>query len=223
MEAPLEGRTSALACAAACAFLGACLDARTAPVASARPVGPEQTAQKATAGARDPRWAAPLERPGLPNLHRVSAVLYRGAQPEAEGIAELEAMGVRTIVNLRLAHSDRDEIEEAGLTTDDIGYEHIRMEAWDADEDEIVEFLKIAADPARQPVFVHCKYGADRTGFMVAIYRVAVEGWTKEDASKELREGGFGFHEIWEGIPEFLRELDVERMKREAGLIAPAG
>lgn len=58
---------------------------------------------------------------------------------------------------------------------------------------------------------------------MVAIYRVAVEGWTKEEAIDEIKNGGFGFHKIWKGIPKFLRELDVEKVKREAGLASTAG
>lgn len=179
---------------------------------------------------RNPRWAVPIERPGLPNFHRVSDDLYRGAQPEAEGIRELEKLGVRTIVNLRLVRSDRDEIRQAGLTTGGpvgstplpgprgIGYEHIRMEAWDADSDEVLRFLKIVSDPARTPVFVHCRHGADRTGTMCAVYRIVVQGWSREDAVEEMTGGGFGFHAIWRGLPEYLRELDVERTRREAGL-----
>jgi protein tyrosine phosphatase (PTP) superfamily phosphohydrolase (DUF442 family) len=214
MGNPRKGFAAALACVAAFGLFGACSDARFASV----PTAPAKVAEEAprAASARDPRWAVRIERPGLPNLHEVSDVLYRGAQPKAEGIAELKNMGVRTIVSFRKLHSDRDEIGDI-----EIGYERIGMNAWNPEEEDIVEFLKIVTDPGRLPVFVHCQHGADRTGLMVAIYRVAVEGWTKEDASKEMREGGFGFHEIWRGIPKFLRRLDVERMKREAGM-APA-
>ena len=53
---------------------------------------------------------------------------------------------------------------------------------------------------------------------MCAIYRVAVCGWTKEEAIEEMTRGGFGFHEIWENLPKYVRELDVEQIKRRAGM-----
>jgi len=69
---------------------------------------------------------------------------------------------------------------------------------------------------------VHCQHGADRTGMMTAIYRIAVEGWSKEDAIKEMTEGGFGFHAIWKDLPVYVRTLDVERIAAEAG-VTPLG
>ena len=219
---------ASLALAGGCSGCGVKRRAATAVPKGPSPNAAQRTeADRAAAGSsrerrahvtRNPRWAVPIERPGLPNFHRVSDDLCRGAQPEAEGIRELEKLGVRTIVNLRLVHSDRDEIRQAGLTTGSIGYEHIRMEAWDADADEVLRFLEIVTDPAKTPVFVHCKHGADRTGMTCAVYRIVVQGWSREDAVEEMREGGFGFHAIWRGLPEYLRELDVERMRREAGL-----
>jgi protein tyrosine phosphatase (PTP) superfamily phosphohydrolase (DUF442 family) len=167
---------------------------------------------------RDPRWARPIEKPGLPNLHQVSDDLYRGAQPEPEGFAELHKMGVKTVVNLRYMHSDRDDIREGGVPKDAFKYEHIRMHAWNAKDEDIVAFLKVMADDGNHPVFVHCQHGADRTGTAVAVYRLAVQGWSVEDALKEMMHGGFGFHEVWGNLLEYLRNLDVERIKREAGL-----
>jgi len=182
--------------------------------------GRSGTTTLAAARQRNARWAVPLGLEDLPNGHKVSGDLYRGAQPAPEGIRELKRLGVKTIVNLRLLHSDRDEIKKAGLDLDggDIGYERIKMEAWDADEDEVVRFLKVMADPARRPVFVHCKHGADRTGTMCAVYRVVFQGWSKEDAVDEMRNGGYGFHSIWRGLPKFVMRMDVEKMKRDAGI-----
>jgi protein tyrosine phosphatase (PTP) superfamily phosphohydrolase (DUF442 family) len=159
-------------------------------------------------------WAQPLDEPGLPNLYRVSDELYRGAQPTAEGMQRLKEMGVRTVVNLRSFHSDRDEIGETGL-----GYEHITMKAYHPEDKEVVRFLRIVNDPARQPVFVHCQHGADRTGLMAAVYRVAVQGWTKDQAIAEMTRGGFGFHDVFEEtLVDYLRELDLSDMCRQAGV-----
>jgi protein tyrosine phosphatase (PTP) superfamily phosphohydrolase (DUF442 family) len=158
-------------------------------------------------------WAEPLELPGVENFHKVSEQLYRGAQPSAEGMEQLQKLGIKTVVNLRSFHSDRDEIGDANL-----GYEHITMKPWHAEDKEVVRFLKIVSDPNGTPVFVHCQRGADRTGTMCAIYRVAVQGWSKTEAIEEMTKGGFGFYEGWENIVHYVLKLDIEEMKRRAGL-----
>jgi protein tyrosine phosphatase (PTP) superfamily phosphohydrolase (DUF442 family) len=141
---------------------------------------------------RPAHWAKPIQIKGAPNLHKVSDTLYRSAQPSAEGIRNLKAMGIETVVDLRSFHSDRDEIGETGLA-----YEHIYMKAWHPEEEEAVRFLQIVTNPKRTPVLVHCQHGADRTGTICVLFRVAVQGWSKEEALKEMTQGGFGFHGIW--------------------------
>lgn len=162
---------------------------------------------------RKETWAQRIELEGVENFHKVSDELYRGAQPSDEGMRELEKLGTKTIVNLRSFHSDRGEIKGTDLT-----YEHIYMKAWHAEDKEVVRFLKIVSDKEHTPVFVHCMHGADRTGTMCAIYRIAIQGWSKAEAVEEMTKGGFGFHSVWENLPEYLEELDIEEMKRQAGL-----
>jgi protein tyrosine phosphatase (PTP) superfamily phosphohydrolase (DUF442 family) len=159
------------------------------------------------------QWAEPIELPGVPNLHKVSEDLYRGAQPTAEGMKQLEKLGVKTIVNLRTTGSDRDEIEGTNLE-----YRHITMKTWNPDDEDIARFLQIATDADRTPVFVHCRHGADRTGTVSAIYRIAVEGWTKDEAIAEMTKGGFGYHRIWRDLVEYIREVDIDSLKLGAGL-----
>src|SRR5512136_903176 len=158
-------------------------------------------------------WAQPLQMEGVPNLYKVSDTLYRSAQPSAEGMKNLKAMGIETVVNLRSFHSDRDKIKGTGLA-----YEHIYMKAWHPEEEDAVRFLQIVINPKRAPVLVHCQHGADRTGAMCAIYRVAVQGWSKEEALKEMTEGGFEFHGIWQDLVHWMGALDVEGMKKKAGI-----
>jgi protein tyrosine/serine phosphatase len=143
----------------------------------------------------------------------VNERLYRGGQPSEEGMRELRALGVKTVVNLRWLHSDRDEIGSLEL-----GYEHIRMHAWHAKDEDVIRFLRIATDPTKQPVFLHCQHGSDRTGTMIAVYRMAVEGWTADEAIDEMMRGGHGFHSMYTNLTQYLRELDVERIRREAGI-----
>ena len=158
-------------------------------------------------------WAQRVEVPGVENLHKVSDDLYRGAQPSVEGMQQLKELGIKTIVNLRSFHSDRGEIGDTGLS-----YEHIYMKTWHAENKEVVRFLKIVTDPNRTPAFVHCQRGADRTGTMSAIYRVAVQGWRKDEAIEEMTKGGFGFYSGWKNLIDYIRELDIDGIKIRVGL-----
>jgi len=163
-------------------------------------------------------WAQPLDLPGVPNLHKVSAALYRSAQPTARGMKSLAALGVKTVVDLRFWHGDREKIGRAPLAA-----ERIAMVPWDLDEDDAVRFLRIATDPARAPVLVHCHDGADRTGAFCALYRICVQGWTREQAIREMVDGGYGYHEIWLNVVPWLRSLDLDRVRREAGIERDTG
>jgi protein tyrosine phosphatase (PTP) superfamily phosphohydrolase (DUF442 family) len=162
---------------------------------------------------RPETWAQPVRLEGVPNLFRISDALYRGDQPSPLGMRKLKELGVKTILNLRSLHSDRDEIGETGLA-----YEHIYMKAWHPEAEDVVRFLKIVTDPTRTPVLVHCQHGADRTGTVIAVYRIAVQGWSKAEAIREMTQGGFGFHQIWGNLPKWIQKLDIDRIKRQAGI-----
>jgi tyrosine-protein phosphatase SIW14 len=146
--------------------------------------------------------------PGVGNFAKISDVLYRGEQPTAIGMAELKKMGIKTVVNLRMMHSDRDELKGSGLQ-----YYHINCKAWHPEEQDVIEFLKIVSEPANQPVFVHCLHGADRTGMMIASYRIVEQGWTCEQAIAEIP--NFGFHEIFSTIKSHLSCYDVPALKKK--------
>ena len=163
---------------------------------------------------RPSSWAVPLEKPGLPNLHRVTDSLYRGAQPPVEGFVELKAMGIKTVLNLRSFHTD--DLGNSGLR-----YFKIPENTWHPEEEDVVEFLKIVSDTNNLPIFVHCKHGSDRTGTMFAIYRIVIQGWTKEEAIREMTGGGYGFHEVWENLIGFIQALDVDAVRAKAGIKKP--
>ncbi|MBL7187161.1 MAG: dual specificity protein phosphatase family protein [Phycisphaerae bacterium] len=204
-------RTVVLMAVTVLGLTGACFVLQCGPELPFVPSNDRRQAESEQASGR--KWAERLELPGLPNLHRVSENLYRGAQPTAEGMKQLEKLGVKTVVNLRSSRSDRDEIEGTALT-----YEHIGMTTWSPDPESITRFLKIVTDGSRTPVFVHCRHGADRTGTMCAIYRIATEGWSKDEAIEEMTKGGFGYHSIWKNLVDYIRKLDVDSMMRSAGL-----
>ncbi len=158
-------------------------------------------------------WAQPLRVEGVPNLHILSTNLYRSAQPTRKGMQHLEALGVKTVINLRSFNSDRSELKGTKLQR-----AHIYMKAWHPEHKEILEFLHLATDTNRTPVLVHCQHGADRTGTMCAVYRMVVQGWTKEEALREMQDGGFGYHAIWKNLPPWISKLDIESIRRELGI-----
>lgn len=160
-----------------------------------------------------PAWAKHLTEPGLKNFCKVNDRLYRGAQPTREGCERLGAMGIKTVINLRDLHSDGEKLEGTGIV-----YDHIHFKTWHPEDDEVVRFLKIVTDKDKGPFFVHCHHGSDRTGMMCAIYRVAVDGWSKDEAIDEMVKGGYGFHPVWQNLIHYIRNLDIEKIKKEAGI-----
>ena len=166
-----------------------------------------------TAASRPADWARPSSVPGIRNFYQVATNLYRGAQPTAEGMQQLKAMGIKTVINLRTFHSDKDKVAGTGLKS--VRFE---MEPWHGDKTDVVRFLKVVTDTNNVPAFVHCERGADRTGMMCAMYRVVVCGWTKEKAIAEMKNGGFGFNPVWHDLVRFVEKADIADIKRRAGL-----
>ena len=157
------------------------------------------------AAERPATWAVKMERAGLPNLHKVDAKLYRSAQPTAEGMTNLVALGVKTVINLRDNASDTDEI--GGLP---LAARRIEISAWNPKVEQVRDFFKILDDTNAVPVLVHCWHGADRTGTMCALYRILRQGWKVEDAITEMKDGGYGYHSIWFHLPRFIRKTAKE-------------
>lgn len=159
---------------------------------------------------RPAQWASPCLLAGVCNLHKVSDDLYRSAQPTAEGLRNLKANGIKTVVSLCSFHSDL----QCGNDYTGPRYEPIYMKAWHPEDEDIIKFLKIVTDKQRTPVLVHCTHGADRTGTICAVYRIVVQGWSKQEAIKEMTAGGFCFHTIWKNLPQWLEGLDDEKVAR---------
>ncbi len=137
----------------------------------------------------------------LPNFYRVSDVLCRGAQPTREGFIHLRETGIKTVVNLRWLHTDSCLIRGLGFL-----YDNISCKAWHPEHEDVCRFLAIVRDKSNLPIFVHCQHGADRTGTMVAAYRIFVQRWDVDRAIKEMTKGPFGFHKIWKDLPIFLEK-----------------
>lgn len=162
---------------------------------------------------RPASWAKPLTVRGAPNLYQVASNIYRCAQPEAAGFKEFEKMGIKTVISLRANHDDKDLLEGTKLELISIP-----VDTWKAKDEDVVAFLKVITDTNKFPILIHCQHGADRTGLMCAMYRIAVCGWTKDNAVREMTEGGFGYHSIWKNLIEFIKNTDIDSLKKKSGI-----
>ena len=159
------------------------LFAQTAAPASAPSIFPSALGQK-------------LHLAGIPNAGKVTDVLYRGAQPKEVGFSELKMLGITTIVDLR--GEDREKVVWERKRAESLGmrFVHIPVSGWSPPTDEqVAQFLSLLHDNPGQKIFVHCRFGEDRTSVFIAAYRIAAEKWSAEQAIKEMY--FFGFNGLW--------------------------
>jgi protein tyrosine/serine phosphatase len=164
---------------------------------------------------RPAEWAVPIINATLENCYRVSAEFYRCEQPDAKDIPTLQALGIKSILNLRRYNSDSSSLERAGFKL-----LLQRMEADDLTVDDLVAGLRQIKE-APKPVLLHCWHGSDRTGSIVAAYRIVFQGWTPAAALDELRFGGYGYHEkTFPNIITLFETLDAGKLRER--VLAPS-
>jgi tyrosine-protein phosphatase SIW14 len=148
-----------------------------------------------------------LQIPGIKNAGRLNGVLYRGAQPHEQSLAQLKALGITTIVDLREEDPARRENEKKEAESLGLKFVSIPVGGWSAPTNEqVVQFLLLFRGKPDEKIFVHCHLGEDRTGVFVAAYRMAVEKWRSEQALKEMY--FFGFNGRWHpAMSAFVRDF----------------
>jgi len=138
------------------------------------------------------------------NFGKINANYYRGSQPNASGVASLKALGVKTVIDLR-SDEDRDAQESTFVEKAGMKYVSIPMTTHETPSlKKLDQFLKLVNDPANQPVYVHCVEGRHRTGVMTAVYRMTGEGWTPDQAFKEMKEFRFGADFLHKEFKKFV-------------------
>ena len=161
---------------------------------------------------RNPNWAQAITLPHAENFFKVTPDLYRSAQPSKKAMESYEKFGIRTVINLRSLHDDRDEIKATSLNLIEIP-----INTWDI-EDEDIRAALAAIKNAEKPVLVHCQHGSDRTGTVIAMHRLIFQNWSKAEALDELMNGGFGYHAIWVNIPRYINNVNLEETKNAVKL-----
>ena len=133
--------------------------------------------------------------PGVGNFYQINDHAYRGAQPRAQGFQSLAKLGVKTVIDLRESGS-RSAAEKREVEKDGMRYVNIPFSGYRAPSDEqIAKVLAMFDNPASGVVFIHCRRGADRTGTVVACYRVAHDHWKNADALVEAKTNGMSWME----------------------------
>lgn len=153
------------------------------------------------------------------NFGKVTDFFYRGAQPKEDEYEQLAALGVKTVIDLR-----NDPKGYAEATARQFGLKYINLPMSDknypaADADD--KFLSLVNDKANHPVFVHCAGGRHRTGAMIAVYRMKMQGWDVEQAYDEMKDYDFytrwGHKAMKKYVFDYYRELLISRRIEQVG------
>jgi tyrosine-protein phosphatase SIW14 len=155
--------------------------------------------------------------PGVPNAGKVTDHLYRGAQPRLSYLGALKKLGVTVIIDLRAEAPQAAREEQSLAESAGIRFFHIPIGGFsNPTNSDLIQFFQILSDSARQTVFVHCEFGRDRTGVMIAAYRIAFQKWSSDHALSEMN--SFGFNRLWHpSMVSYVRNLPA-RLQSEPDL-----
>jgi|SRR5690348_17346112 len=158
-----------------------------------------------------------LKAKGVPNFGQVTPTLYRGGQPSKEGFEKLARMGIAIVVDTGRSRRDEALIKSLGMT-------YVPL-PWYCPfpRDKVFErFIEIIRENPGKKIFVHCRFGEDRTGMMIAAYRMGAQGWTAKEAMQEMHAFGYGgiHHLMCPGLARYEKSFP-RRFQREVAAQDP--
>ena len=148
---------------------------------------------------------------GILNFGKVSEHLYRGAEPDAAGVKNLKQLGIATIIDLRNGREVRAE-EAKDAATEGITYTNVPFAGLGRPTDKQVAQVLAIIEASPGPVFVHCEHGCDRTGTVIASYRIRHDGWSGEAAQKEA--DIYGMSKLEVGMRGFIAQFGTPTAKK---------
>jgi protein tyrosine phosphatase (PTP) superfamily phosphohydrolase (DUF442 family) len=149
--------------------------------------------------------ARKLTLQGVPRFGEVTPALYRGGQPTSKGFGNLAKIGINIVVDLRGSReSERQLVTRLGMR-----YVPLPWRCFYPRDEHFAQFLTLLRANPGKKVFVHCRVGDDRTGMDIAAYRMAEQGWTSDEAEKEMEAYGVNwFHRmICPGLSSYLEHF----------------
>jgi len=167
-----------------------------------------------------PAWAGDATVRGIPNFHQVNERIYRGGQPSGDGWASLSELGVKTVIDLRLEDEHPTKVEAQAVQAAGMRYINIPMHGVVAPSDEQVARALALLD-SQDPIFVHCRRGADRTGTIIACYRMTHDHWDRQRALKEAKSYGMSWLQF--GMKRYVENFQAPERVATAPELQPAG
>ncbi len=158
---------------------------------------------------RPENWAKSLKISKFKNLYRLNDSLYRSEQPDEKGFKSLDSIGIKSILSLRSKAVDEKLVGNLPFKL-----YNVKMSAELFSDEEIIEALKVMR-LSPKPLLVHCVHGADRTGVVIAMYRIIYAGWSKQQAINEMRKGDYNFHEAYFNIIKYIENVNVINIKEK--------
>jgi protein tyrosine/serine phosphatase len=146
------------------------------------------------------------------NFYQISDFVYRSEQPNLELAQHLKAHHIERVINLRSRHKDPTILDPRHFEL-----VHLPIHTWALNREDLLDVMKEIqyAQQHDQKVLLHCYHGSDRTGASVAMYRIIFEQWSIEDALREMKYGGYGFHPIWRNIETVFSPENVKWIQEQ--------
>ncbi len=141
---------------------------------------------------------------GIVNFGRVNERLYRGAQPDELGIQNLKRLSIKMIINLRMP-KDALKAEQDQANASGIIYTNLPLAGIGRPTDAQIAKILAIIEASTSPVFIHCEHGCDRTGTIIACYRIKHDQWSVAAALMEARE--YGMSKLERGMRSFVMDF----------------
>ena len=165
-----------------------------------------------------PACAATAEAPGVPNFHQVDEHVFRGGQPVNVGWNSLAHLGIKVVIDLRPSTEHPIKAEEHEVVTAGMHYVNVPMRGLGAPPAEsVLKVLALMLSESNGPVFVHCRRGADRTGTVIACYRILHDHWENQKALEEAR--SLGMLRLERGMMHFIESFKPPALPLAGGAL----
>lgn len=146
------------------------------------------------------------------NLYKVDENLYRSEQLIIEDKKSIAENDIKTIISLR--YFGRHKNKSVFTEKDGIRLINNPLLTWRVNSNDIAQTLILIKQYQKEGnVLVHCYHGADRTGIMMAMYRIIYQNWGIDEAKKEMQQGPYGYHSIWKNLDKLFTEKTVNEVK----------
>ncbi len=141
---------------------------------------------------------------GIQNFGKVNDGLFRGAQPDSASISNLARLSVKTIINLRMPDEGWKD-EESQARAHGILYTNLPLHPLGKPTDEQVRKVLSLIQTLPGPVFIHCQHGCDRTGTIIACYRIARDHWSYDESMREAER--YGLSPLERGMRDYIKDF----------------